>query len=346
MTLTELRYVVAVARERHFGRAAESCFVSQPTLSVAIKKLEDELGVTLFERGSGEIGVTPIGAQIVVQAEHVLEQSAAIKEIATSGKNPLNEPLRLGVIYTIAPYLLPPLVKRIIDDAPRMPLILQENYTVKLVEQLKHGDIDAAIMALPLPDSGLMVQPLYDEDFIVAVSREHPWKARETVSSGDLKNETMLMLGAGHCFRDQVLEACPELAPLLVASWMPESGMRRTFEGSSLETIRHMVASGVGVTVLPRTSVPSPIPRDSLLRYVPFESHPRPPRRARVAQDVSAPRGDRRAAQRDPRLRSRWNEEADPRRVRGVNARDRLSDRSRKSIGCAPRPPLPSALRR
>ena len=289
MTLTELRYVVAVARARHFGRAAESCFVSQPTLSVAIKKLEEELGVTLFERGGGEIGVTPIGAQIVAQAERVLEQSAAIKEIATSGKDPLNEPLRLGVIYTIGPYLLPPLVKRIIDEAPHMPLILQENYTVRLLDLLKHGEIDAAIMALPLPESGLMVRPLYDEEFIVAIPREHPWKTREKISAGDLKNETMLMLGAGHCFRDQVLEACPEIAPLSVASWMPETGMRRTFEGSSLETIRHMVASGIGVTVLPRTSVPSPIPRDSLLCYLPFDD-PVPSRRVVLAWRKTFPR--------------------------------------------------------
>lgn len=289
MTLTELRYVVAVARERHFGRAAESCFVSQPTLSVAIKKLEDELGVTLFERGGGEIGVTAVGAQIAAQAERVLEQSAAIKEIATSGKDPLREPLRLGVIYTIGPYLLPPLVKRVIDDAPQMPLILQENFTVRLLDLLKHGELDAAIMALPLPDSGMMVQPLYDEDFIVAIPRDHPWKTREKISSGDLKNETMLMLGAGHCFRDQVLEACPEHAQLSVSSWMPETGMRRTFEGSSLETIRHMVASGVGVTVLPRTSLPSPAPRDSLLRYLPFED-PVPGRRIVLAWRKSFPR--------------------------------------------------------
>ena len=289
MTLTELRYVVAVARERHFGRAAESCFVSQPTLSVAIKKLEEELGVMVFERGGGEIGITPVGAQIVAQAERVLEQSAAIKEIATRGKDPLNEPLRLGVIYTIAPYLLPPLVKRIIGDAPHMPLILQENFTVRLIDLLKRSEIDAAIMALPLPDSGLIVQPLYDEDFVVAIPREHPWKTREKISASDLKGETMLMLGAGHCFRDQVLEACPELDALSIASWTQESGMQKTFEGSSLETIRHMVASGIGVTVLPRTSVPSPLPRDSLLRYLPFEA-PVPGRRVVLAWRKTFPR--------------------------------------------------------
>lgn len=289
MTLTELRYVVAVARERHFGRAAESCFVSQPTLSVAVKKLEDELGVTLFERGGSEVGVTSIGTQIVEQAKRVLEQSLAIKEIAKSGKDPLNEPLRLGIIYTIGPYLLPQLVRRLIADAPQMALILQENYTAKLIEQLKHSEIDAAILALPLPEAGLMIQPLYDEEFIVAIPRDHAWKSRERVTAADLKDETMLLLGAGHCFRDQVLEVCPELEPLPVASWAHDTGIRRTFEGSSLETIRHMVASGIGVTVLPRTSVPVPLPADSLLRFLPFED-PVPGRRVVLAWRKSFPR--------------------------------------------------------
>ena len=289
MTLTELRYVVAVAKERHFGRAAESCFVSQPTLSVAIKKLEDELSVTLFERGGSEVGVTPIGAQIIEQAKRVLEQSAAIKEIATTAKDPLAEPLRLGVIYTVGPYLLPTLVKRMIDNSPKMPLILHENYTAKLVDLLRHGEIDAAIMALPLPETGFVVEPLYDEDFVVAMPRGHAWSTRSSISPEDLKDETMLMLGAGHCFRDQVLEVCPELQTLPTGAWGAEHGIRRTFEGSSLETIRHMVASGIGVTVLPKTSIPSPIPRDSLLAYVPFES-PVPGRRVVLATRKTFPR--------------------------------------------------------
>ena len=289
MTLTELRYVVAVAKERHFGRAAETCFVSQPTLSVAVKKLEDELGVTLFERGGSEVGVTPIGAQIIEQARRVLEQSAAIKEIATTAKDPLSEPLRLGVIYTIGPYLLPALVKRMIDHSPKMPLILHENYTTKLVELLRQGEIDAAIMALPLPETGFVVEPLYDEEFIVAVPRGHPWAMRTSISPEALKDETMLMLGAGHCFRDQVLEVCPELQTLPTGAWGTEHGIRRTFEGSSLETIRHMVASGIGVTVLPRISIPSPVSHDSLLAYVPFET-PVPERRVVLAARKTFPR--------------------------------------------------------
>jgi LysR family hydrogen peroxide-inducible transcriptional activator len=266
MTLTELKYIVAVARARHFGHAAESCFVAQPTLSVAIKKLEDELGVVLFERGGSEVSVTPLGAQIVAQAERVLEQTAAIKELAKQNKDPLAGALRLGVIYTIGPYLLPPLVKNLIDNVPQMPLVLQENFTVRLLELLRQGELDAAIMALPLPDHGMSMQTLYDEPFVVAMPKSHPWAKRAEISAADLKTETMLLLGNGHCFRDQVLEVCPEMARFS----SPGNGMQRTFEGSSLETIRHMVASGIGLTVLPRASVPDMHDKNGMLAFVPF----------------------------------------------------------------------------
>lgn len=281
MTLTELKYIVAVARERHFGRAAEACFVSQPTLSVAIKKLEDELNVLLFERGNSEVSLTPIGERIVAQAREVLAQTAAIKELARQGKDPLAGPLRLGVIYTIAPYLLPGLVKRMIETVPQMPLLLQENYTHKLIDMLRQGDLDAAIMALPLPDAGLMVQPLYDEPFIVALPKDHPLAKRRTIDAAELKSETMLLLGHGHCFRDQVLEVCPEMARLQSGLSGQADGIQRTFEGSSLETIRHMVASGLGVTVLPITSL-TLYGQAPLVRYVPFAA-PVPDRRVVIA---------------------------------------------------------------
>ena len=274
MTLTELKYIVAVARAKHFGHAAEACFVAQPTLSVAIKKLEDELGVMLFERGGAEVSVTPLGAQIVAQAERVLEQTAAIKELAKQNKDPLAGPLRLGVIYTIGPYLLPPLVKTMIEKTPQMPLILQENYTVKLLELLRQGELDAAIMALPLPEHGMAMQTLYDEPFVVAMPNSHPWVSRKRINAEDLKSETMLLLGAGHCFRDQVLEVCPEMARFST----PGNGMQRTFEGSSLETIRHMVASGIGLTVLPRASVADMDAKDGMLQFRYFED-PQPSRR-------------------------------------------------------------------
>ncbi len=278
MTLTELKYIVAVARERHFGRAAEACFVSQPTLSVAIKKLEDELNVTLFERGTSEVSVTPLGELIVAQAQRVLEETLAIKELAKQGKDPLSGPIRLGIIYTVGPYLLPTLVPQMIARVPQMPLMLQENYTVKLLELLKHGEIDAAIMALPFPDAGLNVLPLYDENFVVAVPKGHPWDCRKEIKSEELRNETMLLLGAGHCFRDQVLEVCPELSHFSQSA----DGIQKTFEGSSLETIRHMVAGGVGITVLPQTSVPTHNDPHSLLAYIPLAA-PSPSRRVVLA---------------------------------------------------------------
>ncbi|MGL4576853.1 MAG: LysR substrate-binding domain-containing protein [Burkholderiaceae bacterium] len=278
MTLTELRYIVAVARERHFGRAAEACFVSQPTLSVAIKKLEEELNVVLFERGSTEVSVTPLGARIVEQARKVLEEAGRVKELAKGGKDPLAGPLKVGIIYTIGPYLLPKLVPAMMKAAPHMPLLLQENFTVKLIELLREGEIDCAIMALPLPEAGLMVQPVYDEPFMVAVPAGHAWEGRKNVSAQELKSETMLMLGVGHCFRDQVLEVCPEMARFAQSA----DGVQRSFEGSSLETIRHMVASGIGITVLPMSSVPDKPSKRDLLRYVPFVK-PVPDRRVVIA---------------------------------------------------------------
>ncbi|MEP6608210.1 MAG: LysR substrate-binding domain-containing protein [Burkholderiaceae bacterium] len=278
MTLTELRYVVAVARARHFGRAAEACFVSQPTLSVAIKKLEDELGTQIFERRTNDVTMTPAGERIVSQAQRTLDEAGRIKEIARQGKDPLSGPLRLGVIYTIGPYLLPSLVRQLLKDAPQMPLLLTENFTVKLVDLLKNGEIDVAIMALPLPESGLVLQPVYDEPFVIAVPRVHAWAKRKTVPSQDLKKETMLLLGTGHCFRDQVLEVCPELSRFSSSA----EGIQKTFEGSSLETIRHMVGSGLGVTVLPMTSIPQKPPRDSLLAYIAFKP-PAPDRRVVLA---------------------------------------------------------------
>jgi LysR family hydrogen peroxide-inducible transcriptional activator len=276
MTLTELRYIVAVARERHFGRAAEACFVAQPTLSVAVKKLEEELDVKLFERGSSEVTVTPLGEEIIRQAQAVLEQAQSIKEIAKRGKDPLAGPLRLGVIYTIGPYLLPDLVRHCIAEVPQMPLILQENFTVKLLEMLRAGELDCAILAEPFVDAGLAMAPLYEEPFMVAVPKSHHLAARAEVPADELKRETMLLLGAGHCFRDHVLEVCPEFARFSSDA----EGIRKSFEGSSLETIKYMVASGMGVTVVPCMSVskePSPH-----VAYLPFEGVP-PTRRVVLA---------------------------------------------------------------
>ncbi len=287
MTLTELKYIVAVAREKHFGKAADACYVSQPTLSVAIKKLEEELDLKLFERSANEVTVTPLGEEIVRQAQSVLEQAANIKEIAKRGKDPLAGPLKLGVIYTIAPYLLPDLVRQVIDRTPQMPLMLQENFTVKLLEMLRTGEIDCAIMAEPFPDTGLAIAPLYDEPFLAVVPTNHPFAAHETVTAQQLKSETMLLLGNGHCFRDHVLEVCPEFARFSSDA----EGIRRSFEGSSLETIKHMVAAGMGVTLVPRLSVPKDAlasrpkrrrDEDPYVKYLPFDGDP-PTRRVVLA---------------------------------------------------------------
>jgi LysR family transcriptional regulator, hydrogen peroxide-inducible genes activator len=281
MTLTELRYIVAVAREHHFGRAAETCFVSQPTLSVAVKKLEEELGVTLFERGPGEVTVTPAGQRIVEQAQRVLEESARIREIAAAGRDPLAGPLRLGAIYTIGPYLLPKLIPILRKTAPSMQLYIVENFTHRLGDMLKSGEVDVILVALPFDEPGIATQAVYDEPFVVAVPKGHPWEGRKRVSSEELTRESLLLLGEGHCFRDQVLEICHTLRS------RDRSPIARTVEGGSLETIRQMVASGVGITVLPGTSVSSQ--GTELVRVVPF-AKPVPTRRVGMAWRRSYPR--------------------------------------------------------
>ena len=285
MTLTELRYIVAVARERHFGRAAETCFVSQPTLSVAVKKLEAELGVQLFERGPGELTITPTGNRVIEQAQRTLEEADKVKSIAKSTADPLDGPLKLGVIFTIGPYLLPQLIPILRRRAPKMPLILEENYTAVLSERLKRGDIDAAVVALPFNELGITVTPLYDEDFVVALAKTHPWAKRKAISSNELARESLLLLGTGHCFRDQVLNACPALN----RSTATPGSLQKTVEGSSLETIRLMVASGLGLTVLPASAIPVKRAGNDLLTYIPF-TRPVPDRRVVLASRSSFPR--------------------------------------------------------
>ncbi|MDY0013755.1 MAG: LysR substrate-binding domain-containing protein [Rhodocyclaceae bacterium] len=282
MTLTDLRYLVALARERHFGRAAEKCHVSQPTLSVAIKKVEDELGVMLFERSATEVKITETGRRVVDQAEKVLLEASQIKEIASAGKDPLAGPLRLGVIYTIAPYLLPRLIPRVHALAPRMPLIIQENYTSRLADALKRGELDVIIIALPFEEPGVVAQAVYDEPFRVLIPAGHPWEAEAAIAPEQLADDQLLLLGSGNCFREQVLEVCPECRNV--------GGLQRTLEGSSLETIRHMVATGVGITVLPSAAADELPGQNSLVAVRPF-TEPQPFRRVAMAWRVTYPRG-------------------------------------------------------
>jgi LysR family hydrogen peroxide-inducible transcriptional activator len=280
MTLTELRYIVALARERHFGRAADKCNVSQPTLSVAVKKLEDELGVTLFERSSGDVRPTPIGIEVVAQASRVLAEAARVTEVAAAGKDPLCGPLRLGVIYTIAPWLLPALVPQVKKRAPQMPLFIVESFTENLLERLKSSELDVLVLALPIEEPGLVAQPVYEEAFRTLVPAGHPWAKLKSLRPEQLLDEPLLMLGAGNCFRDQVLDLCTRAS---------RGESPQVLEGSSLETIRHMVASGVGVTVMPASSVDG-IPKDDPLLRVKSFVEPTPSRRVGLVWRSSFPR--------------------------------------------------------
>lgn len=248
MTLTELRYLVALARERHFGRAAEASHVSQPTLSAAIRKLEEELGMPLFERRPREVKVSPEAEALVAQAQRILEQVEQLEQMAHERHDQLGSPLRVGAIFTVAPYLLPVLVPRVRDEAPEMPLFIEENYTHVLRTKLERGDLDAIIVALPFSGGGLVRARLYEESFSVLLPADHPWTAQDTISPDQLLDETLLLLGEGHCFRDQVLELCPAI----------DSERQKNLvqiEGGSLETLRHMVASRMGITVLPDSAV-------------------------------------------------------------------------------------------
>ncbi len=288
MTLTELRYVVTLARERHFGRAAERCHVSQPTLSVAVKKLEDELGIPLFERSKSSIRVTETGQRIIEQAQRVLDQVGVIKDMAQDGKNQLNSPLRVGAIYTIGPYLFPHLLPELRRAAPDMPLFIEENYTASLRQKLRHSDLDAIIIALPFEEPEVVTLPLYDEPFVVLLPAGHPLTEKESLTAEELAREQLLLLGPGHCFRDQVLESCPPLVEAVTRNASAAAPALVT-EGSSLETIRHMVASGLGITVLPLSAATAMQYHEDILAVRPFAA-PVPFRTVALAWRVTFPR--------------------------------------------------------
>jgi len=285
MTLTELKYIVAVARLQHFGKAAEACFVSQPTLSVAVKKLEEQLDIAIFERGKSHVAVTPQGEKIVQQAQRVLEEAAVIEKIAKQGKDQLAEPLRVGAIFTIGPYLLPYLVPVLHELAPDMALVLEENYTAVLSEQLGNGELDVIIISLPFEKPGIVTQVIYEEDFVFLLPKNHPWEKRKSIDAREIDADNVLLLGQGHCFRDQVIEACPNCRP----GAFTESSMQKMVEGSSLETIRYMVASGMGTTVLPCSAAASQDASKNLLTVRQFDSPP-PKRQVALAWRSSFPR--------------------------------------------------------
>jgi LysR family hydrogen peroxide-inducible transcriptional activator len=237
MTLNELRYMVALSKTGHFGRAAEQCHVSQPTLSVAIKKLEDELGVILFERSRTRVWPTPIGQRIINRAVCALDETAAISDIAQQAKEPCSEPLKLGAIYTIGPYLFPHLVPQLKQRMPELQLYIEENFTAVLRQKLRSGELDAIIISLPFSEPDVATQELYDEPLVAVLPIHHPLAGAANISPAQLQQENLLLMAAGHCFRDQVSELIPQVTSTTV--------------GSSLETLKYMVASGLGVTILP-----------------------------------------------------------------------------------------------
>jgi LysR family hydrogen peroxide-inducible transcriptional activator len=284
MTLNELKYIVAVAKEKHFRKASETCFVSQPTLSVAIKKLEDELGITLFERRKQDILVTPIGKKIVSIAEEILENAQNIKTLAKEHSGDLQSELRIGAIHTIAPYLLPKLIPAFHKQAPNVPLIIEENYTHILADKLQNGELDLVILSLPFAEPNIETLPLYSEPFKLIVPKEHPLSRHDQqIRLQSIKNETILLLGAGHCFRDQVIEAFPNLMHLNYQS----DRLQKTFEGSSLETIRYMVASGAGISIFPCSSLSE---RDEEIFTILPLDNPVPKRQIALAWRKSFPR--------------------------------------------------------
>lgn len=270
MTLNELRFVVALAKARNFRKAAEVCFVSQPALSLAVKKLEDELGVLLFERNRNDVTMTAIGEMVVEQATRAIEEANRVKEIARQGNNQLVGALKLGVIYSIGPYLLPEIIPYLRQSAPEMPLIVEENLTINLETQLRNGVIDLAIIALPFDIPGIKTLPLYEEDFVVVVPISHDWAQRDSISPEELADEKILLLNSGHCFSNQVMQACPRL-----------SRNGEILQGNSLDTIRNMVASNLGLTVLPASAIIERY-QNPLIKVVPF-TKPAPKRQIALA---------------------------------------------------------------
>ncbi len=286
MTLTELRYIVTLAQEQHFGHAAERCHVSQPTLSIAVKKLEEELEVALFERSKTRVYPTPLGEQIIHQAQRVLEEAATIKDIANAGKDQLSNPLHVGAIFTVGPYLLPYVIPHLQKLAPSMSLYLEESFTATLRKRIRQGELDAIIVSLPFTEADVVTQALYEEEFVVVTGKNHPLAGTATVDPEDLPAHNLLLLGDGHCFRDQVLECFPCLKPSVDD---PGGRVRTAREGSTLETLKHMVASGLGITILPESAARASHFLDSALVVKRFKDV-KPTRTVALAWRASFPR--------------------------------------------------------
>jgi LysR family hydrogen peroxide-inducible transcriptional activator len=280
MNLRDLRYLVALADERHFGRAAERCHVSQPTLSAQIRKLEEYLGVTLVERQPKRVTLTEAGEKVVQRARRALLEADGIVEVARTERDPLAGALRLALIPTVGPYLLPHVARPLRRALPRLKLLLYEHQTGPLLEKLRDGELDLGILALPVASEGLATAELYEEPFTLAVPSDHRLAARERVRLGDLEGETLLLLEDGHCLRDQALEVCSHI----------RVGEEEDYRATSLETLRQMVAAGHGVTLLPELAAATPVGAARGLRVKPF-ARPAPSRTIGAVWRKSTTRG-------------------------------------------------------
>ena len=261
MNLRDLRYLVALVEHKHFGRAADACFVSQPTLSTQIRKLEEELGVTLVERTPRKVLLTEVGHEIAARAREVLNEVAQIKAIARRTVDPESGTLRLGIFPTLGPYLLPHVIPRVRERFPRLELLLVEEKTEVVLRQLREGRLDAGVLALPIHDNQLHAEPLFDEPFVLAVPAGNELASRRTLGLDDLADQSLLLLEDGHCLRDQALEVCR----------LSGAGERTGFRATSLETLRQMVAANVGVTLLPTLAVKPPVAPTGQIRLVEFD---------------------------------------------------------------------------
>jgi LysR family hydrogen peroxide-inducible transcriptional activator len=272
MNLRDLKYLVALADLRHFGKAADACFVSQPTLSTQIRKLEEELGVALVERAPRKVMLTAAGQDVVQRARRIVGEVEQMREAARRSMDPESGSLRLGVFPTLAPYLLPHVVPQLRDRFPQLELLLVEEKSDVLLQRLREGKLDAALLALPLHDDQLHAELLFEEPFVFAAPLQHPLASRTVMSMSELSDETLLLLEDGHCLRDQALDVCR------LSGAQERSGFRAT----SLETLRQMVAAGVGVTLLPALSVHEPIAQSPNIRLIPFRA-PAPIRQIALA---------------------------------------------------------------
>jgi LysR family hydrogen peroxide-inducible transcriptional activator len=280
MNLRDLRYLVALADERHFGKAAERCFVSQPTLSAQVRKLEEYLGVPLVERQPKRVALTPTGEKVVRRARTLLQEADAIVDLARTDRDPLAGALKLALIPTVGPYLLPHVVGRLRKELPRLKLMLYEYQTEPLLQKLRAGEIDLGIVALPVVLDGLEAAELYDEPFMLAVPAAHALADVERVKLDDLRGETLLLLEDGHCLRDQALEVCSRI----------RVNEAQDYRATSLETLRQMVAAGHGVTLLPELAAETPVGTARGLRIKPF-TRPAPSRTLGAVWRKSTTRG-------------------------------------------------------